>query len=677
MDGNIGRTDANKSSVQWQNLVKALEPIADIVKVDPAPGLPDMVFTSNAGLALNDEVILSRFAHAERQPEEELFRRWFEDHQFRVHELPRDLVFEGGGDAIFDPDSGRLFVAYGNRTALEAHPYMAQIFNVEVISLRLVDPRFYHLDTCFLPLPGGNVLWYPPAFDIWSNNQIKQIFPPAKQIPLSSEDADNFAANATLAGKTLIINRCSDALRQKLNNIGFSIIEIDLTEFIKAGGAARCLTLDINQRRQEKSVAQCQVATRTVEVSGQLVDSQLMSKICDAIVDGGGSFKIQDIHLGLKRDEPSTARIEVTAPDSERLETILQRILRLGARTPSREATDAVTEKVIKKGVAPSNFYTTTIFATQVRIDGKWADVNGQRMDAAIVIEKNSARCVVMRELNTGDDVVTGSGGIRTIPSLVKRKSEESFAFMSSGVSSERRVETAVERIAWDMRRIRARQGKIVVVAGPVVAHTGGADRLSWLVRNGYIGAFLGGNAIAAHDIELAFYGTSLGVDMMTGRLTEGGRHNHLYAINKIRAVGSIKEAVEKKILTSGIFYELTKNNTPFSLAGSVRDDGPLPETEMNLITAQTEIARLIKGADMILALSTMLHAIGVGNMTPAGVKFVCVDINPSVMTKLADRGSLESIGVVTDVGLFLTMLVSKLKEKDFPEEGEFANGES
>jgi lysine-ketoglutarate reductase/saccharopine dehydrogenase-like protein (TIGR00300 family) len=232
---------------------------------------------------------------------------------------------------------------------------------------------------------------------------------------------------------------------------------------------------------------------------------------------------------------------------------------------------------------------------------------------------------------------------------------------MGAGVSSERRVELVVEQIAWELRQIRDQGGKVVVTAGPVVIHTGGSQHLARLIRDGYVQALLGGNAIAVHDMEQSLMGTSLGVDMKRGVAVRGGHRHHLKVINLIRRYGSIATAVEKGLITKGVMYECVHNNVPFSLAGSIRDDGPLPDTEMDLIKAQADYAKLLEGADMILMLSSMLHSIGVGNMTPAGVKMVCVDINPAVVTKLSDRGSIESVGVVTDVGLFLSLLLQQL----------------
>jgi lysine-ketoglutarate reductase/saccharopine dehydrogenase-like protein (TIGR00300 family) len=295
-------------------------------------------------------------------------------------------------------------------------------------------------------------------------------------------------------------------------------------------------------------------------------------------------------------------------------------------------------------------------------------------MDAAIVVtespEGKTAKCTLLRDLKAGDRVMVGVEGIRTIrqaESREQRNSTQEFTFMGAGVSSERRVELTVEQIAWEMRKIRDQGGKVVVTAGPVVIHTGGAQHLSRLIRDGYVHALLGGNAIAVHDMEQAIMGTSLGVDMQKGIPVRGGHRHHLKIINLIRRHGSIAKAVSAGVLTKGVMYECVKNNVPFSLAGSIRDDGPLPDTEMDLIKAQEEYSRLIQGADMILMLSSMLHSIGVGNMTPAGVKMVCVDINPAVVTKLSDRGSVESVGIVTDVGLFLSLLTQQLDKLTRP----------
>ncbi len=661
MEGNIGRVNRREAVSQWNNLRYLLSSVANIEMATPAPGLPDMVFTANAGLALDNEVVVSRFSTIERQPEEALFRRWFESSGYMIHHAPEELHFEGGGDALLDFDGRWIWAAYGSRTSLESHPYLATIFNIEVISVRLVDPRFYHLDTCFLPLPDGYVMYYPDALDTYSNRVIQSRVSLQKRITINIDDALLFAANAVVTGDTIIMNKCSARLAEKLRSIGLTVAQTELSEFIKAGGSAKCLTLKLNQKAPENRNAISSVSRRRVVAEGQLIDSQLMSRICDSIVNGGGSFQVTKMQLGQRRNELSSAQLDVSAPDNDTLDILIQKIIRLGAAAPSGETENAALEKVTQDGVAPGNFYSTTIYATQVRVNGDWIDVADQRMDGVVVVSGGAARCSLLRDLKKGDMVVTGGEGIRTMRAPARYGDHEQFGFMASSISSERRVEIAVDKIAWEMNRIHARGGRFVVVAGPVVVHTGATPYLAKMVRNGYINALLGGNAIAVHDIELALFGTSLGVNLKNGKSVEGGHRNHIAAINSVRKAGSIKGAVESGVVTSGLFYELVKNGIPFSLAGSIRDDGPLPETRMDLIEAQEEYASLIKGADMILMLSSMLHSIGAGNMTPAGARLVCVDINPAVITKLTDRGSLESVGVVTDVGLFLSMLAGKL----------------
>jgi lysine-ketoglutarate reductase/saccharopine dehydrogenase-like protein (TIGR00300 family) len=402
---------------------------------------------------------------------------------------------------------------------------------------------------------------------------------------------------------------------------------------------------------------------RTLEIVGHLLDSGLMNEILDRITDNGGNFEVVRFDAGRTRDEVSTAIVRVSAPSDTALKEIIERLLALGARVPTLEETDSRLVAVTQPGVAPEDFYSTTIYRTEVRVKGEWLPVQNQRMDVVIVVESNTqtASCRLMRDLQVGDLIVGGVDGIRTFPPERANSDGNEFAFMASSVSSERRVELAVEEIAQDLTQIRADGGKVVVVPGPVVIHTGGANYLASLIREGYIHALLGGNAIAVHDIEQHLFGTSLGVNMEKGQPVHEGHKHHLRAINRIRKYGSIRAAVQAGVVTGGVMYECVQKDIPFVLAGSIRDDGPLPDTEMNLIAAQTAYSETLRGADLILMLSSMLHSIGVGNMTPAGVKLVCVDINPAVVTKLADRGSIESVGIVTDVGLFLRLLAGRL----------------
>jgi lysine-ketoglutarate reductase/saccharopine dehydrogenase-like protein (TIGR00300 family) len=668
MEGNIHRSSRELAQTQWQQLYEVLKTHATIELVEPQRGWPDMVFTANAGLVLGQTVVLSRFFHPERQGEEPYFQQWFEAQGYTVHQLPKSLPFEGAGDALLDRSGRWLWAGYGFRSELDSHPYLAKWLDVEVLSLRLVDRRFYHLDTCFCPLTDGYLLYYPAAFDTYSNRLIELRVPAEKRIPITEADAVTFACNTVNIDRLVVMNQASEKLQQSLRERGFTVIETPLSEFLKAGGAAKCLTLRVTEPRQASPHASA-IQSRTISLEGHLLDTGLVNRVLDTIVAGGGSFQVLKFQLGEQRLDTSVAEVKVSAPDRSVMADIMSQLIDLGAMSPAESSIPAVLEAVVQSGVAPDDFYVSTIYPTEVLIDGKWVKVEGQRMDGAIAVTRSATglilRCKLLRDLEAGESVVVGSEGIRTKRSdtNLRKNVTEEFSFMGAGVSSERRVELVVEQIAWDLRRIRDRGGKVAIVAGPVVIHTGGSEHLNKLIREGYVHALLGGNAIAVHDIEQSLMGTSLGVDMQRGVSVHGGHRHHLKAINLIRRCGSIAQAVEQGVLRSGVMYECVKNNVPFSLAGSIRDDGPLPDTKMDLIEAQADYARLIEGADLILMLSSMLHSIGVGNMTPAGVKMVCVDINPAVVTKLSDRGSIESIGVVTDVGLFLSLLVQQLNK--------------
>lgn len=673
MEGNIHKSSRDHAVQQWHQLYHILKEHAIVDLVPPQKGWPDMVFTANAGLVLGDTVVLSRFLHKERQGEEPYFKQWFEENGYKVYELPKDLPFEGAGDALLDREGRWLWAGYGFRSELDSHPYLAKWLDIEVLSLRLIDDRFYHLDTCFCPLTDGYLLYYPAAFDSYSNRLIEMRVAPEKRIAIDEADAVNFACNAVNVDRIVIMNKASNPLKERLADVGFEIIETPLTEFLKAGGAAKCLTLRVTEPVREELHANVSVESRILRMEGHLLDAGLINRALDLIVDNGGSFQVLNFNLGEQRQSTSAAEVKVSAPSHEVMEEIISQLIDLGAVDLPQDEQDVKLEPVTISGVAPDDFYVSTIYPTEVRINGEWVIVHNQRMDGAIAISQTPqglvAQCKILRDLEVGEQVVVDVQGIRTIrktESREKRNAEE-FSFMSSGVSSERRVELVVEQVAWELRKIRDAGGKVVVTAGPVVIHTGGGEHLSRLIREGYIQALLGGNAIAVHDIEQSIMGTSLGVDMKRGVAVRGGHRHHLKVINTIRRYGSIAEAVEAGIIKSGVMYECVKNNVPFCLAGSIRDDGPLPDTEMDLIKAQAKYADLLKGAEMILMLSSMLHSIGVGNMTPAGVKMVCVDINPAVVTKLSDRGSVESVGVVTDVGLFLSLLTKQLDKLTSP----------
>ena len=673
MEGNIHKSSRDRAVEQWEQLHHILKEHAIVDLVSPHKGVPDMVFTANAGLLLGKNVVLSRFLHKERQAEEPYFKQWFEENGYTVHELPKDLPFEGAGDALLDREGRWLWAGYGFRTELDSHPYLAKWLDIEVLSLRLIDERFYHLDTCFCPLKDGYLLYYPPAFDSYSNRVIEMRVPAHKRIAISEPDAVNFACNAVNVDHIVVMNKASEELKARLADAGFRVLETPLTEFLKAGGAAKCLTLRVTEPVREELHANVSVESRVLRIQGHLLDSGLINRALDLITDNGGSFQVLDFQLGEQRQSTSQADVKVSAPSHEVMESIISYLIDLGAVDLPQDERDVKLEPVIQPGVAPDDFYVSTIYPTEIRINGQWVKVQNQRMDGAIAITQTPrgvvAQCKILRDLEVGESVVVDVQGIRTIRKTESReqRNTQEFSFMSAGVSSERRVELVVEQVAWELRKIRDGGGKVVVTAGPVVIHTGGGEHLAQLIREGYVQALLAGNAIAVHDIEQAMMGTSLGVDMKRGVAVRGGHRHHLKVINTMRRYGSIAKAVEAGVIQSGVMYECVSNGVPFCLAGSIRDDGPLPDTEMDLIKAQTEYARLLKGADMILMLSSMLHSIGVGNMTPAGVKMVCVDINPAVVTKLSDRGSIESVGVVTDVGLFLSLLMQQLQKLTSP----------
>jgi len=395
-----------------------------------------------------------------------------------------------------------------------------------------------------------------------------------------------------------------------------------------------------------------------VEAEGHLVDSQILSRIFDRTIESNCAFEVIDFKLGRTNDEFSKLKIRIVAPDKDSLTRALEELIELGCY--QAEIKDALVKPAPTDRVVPEDFYSTTNHRTFVKYQGAWLEVALQRMDAVIVIDEGQAECRKLREVRIGDQIVCGLHGVRIQPEF-KERDRLGFAFMSNDISSERRVETAAHKVAQLMRQVKAEGGRIVFVAGPVVIHTGGAPAFCDIIRKGYVDALLAGNAIAVHDIENSLFGTSLGVELESGAVVEEGHKNHMRAINLINRHGSIQGAVDTGALRSGVMYEIVRNNVPFVLAGSIRDDGPLPDTEMDLIKAQEEYAKLLVDTRMVICLSSMLHSIGVGNMLPSWVRMVCVDINPAVVTKLSDRGSQQTVGVVTDVGTFLNLLAREL----------------
>ncbi len=398
-----------------------------------------------------------------------------------------------------------------------------------------------------------------------------------------------------------------------------------------------------------------------VRIVGHLIDSGTMSAVMDHIIALGGEFETLSFEVGRTNDDVSVAVLRVRAPQPSVLDEILLAIQEHGA--VSCEPADAQFSSAPLDGVFPDGFYSTTNLDTDVRLQGGWVPVSNPEMDLGVRVDPQAcvAEAIPMADVRAGELYVVGHGGIRVHPQERPRESQ-SFEFMASAVSSEKPKAQVVAEVARMLRDTREAGKEVIAVVGPAVVHTGAAEHLARLVELGYVSVLFGGNAIAVHDIESAMFGTSLGVSLSEGTPTHGGHQHHLRAINAVRGAGSIAAAVDQGLIGKGLMYTLVKTGTPFVLAGSIRDDGPLPDVITDAMVAQREMRGYAQRSGACLMLSTMLHSIATGNMLPASVTTVCVDINPAVVTKLADRGSWQTIGVVTDVGLFLEQLVIDLE---------------
>jgi lysine-ketoglutarate reductase/saccharopine dehydrogenase-like protein (TIGR00300 family) len=402
--------------------------------------------------------------------------------------------------------------------------------------------------------------------------------------------------------------------------------------------------------------------TETVEITGHLMDSGLLSRVLDDIRGYDGEYTLDRFDLGYDKDDPSTVRMTVGAEDEESLQRLLMRIQTKGANLvdPGRPEISEVTQD----GVFPDGFYSTTNLPTSVRLDGRWVTVQNPEMDCGLVVEQvggaSIVRTIPMSDVKAGMRIISSAQGVRVAPPLVAN-TEESFGFMESDVSSEKPQRVLVMQVADGMREAKAAGLKVLWVGGPGIVHTGAAPAMVALVEAGYVDVLFAGNALATHDIESALYGTSLGVDLSRGRGVEHGHEHHIRAINTIRKAGSIAEAVKQGVLTSGVMHSLVTNNKQFVLVGSVRDDGPLPDVYTDVLEGQRAMRAELPGVGYCMMAATMLHSVATGNILPASIPLTCVDINPATVTKLADRGSSQARGIVTDVGLFIEHLAREL----------------
>ncbi|TAK19866.1 MAG: TIGR00300 family protein [Nitrosarchaeum sp.] len=402
--------------------------------------------------------------------------------------------------------------------------------------------------------------------------------------------------------------------------------------------------------------------SQEIEVSGHLIDSSILTKIFDKIMDLHGEFQVEEINIGKKKKDPSYARLLVTGKNQKHLDEILETIHREGAVAKLQKG--ILLKKSPKDMVMPDDFYSTTNNHTQVFHNEKWIQVENMMMDKCIVVKHNRAFCVPVRDVKKGDEIIVGEGGIKITPPERPREGVNVFEFMGSSSSSERPTQHIAKKVAEDIYKTKKKGGKIIIVGGPAIVHTGAADAVADLIKLGFVDGVLAGNALAVHDIEYATLGTSLGMNVHDATLAYRGHRNHMETINAVFRAGSIANMVKIKKLTRGIMYQCVKNNIPFVLAGSIRDDGPLPDVITDVAEAQREYKKILKDANMVIMISTMLHSIATGNMLPANVKVIVVDINQPTVTKLMDRGTWQALGIVTDVGAFLPMVVQQIKKQ-------------
>jgi lysine-ketoglutarate reductase/saccharopine dehydrogenase-like protein (TIGR00300 family) len=401
-----------------------------------------------------------------------------------------------------------------------------------------------------------------------------------------------------------------------------------------------------------------------IELRGHFIDSLLLPKVLDEILNYGGTFTIRDIKVGKQRTDPSYACIDVFGPSPEVVDDIVRHLRQHGAEVVEQKNVQLA--EAPADGVFPPDFYVSTNQQTFVRLEDTWIEVRPASMDCGIAVDlkRAEAQTVKFSQVRKGMQIAVGHHGIRVNPVERSTDRHSVFEFMASNVSSEKPKSAVIREVAAEMRLARQSGGKILVVAGPAIVHTGAGEHFEKLIERGYVNLLFAGNALAAHDMEQALYGTSLGVYLSAGALADEGHENHMRAINTIRSAGGIAQAVEKGLLRQGIMFQCVKHKVDFVLAGSIRDDGPLPEVVTDVVAAQKIMRSKLGGVTIALMMCTMLHSIAVGNLLPAHVKTICVDINPSVVTKLSDRGTFQAIGLVTDIEPFLRELTEFLLEK-------------
>ena len=398
-----------------------------------------------------------------------------------------------------------------------------------------------------------------------------------------------------------------------------------------------------------------------IEVKGHLIDSMILTKIFDVIMDLGAEFQVQEFRVGKRKKDESYAKLLVQGKSQKHLDEILESVYRAGATSKIQQ--EIKMQSAPRDMVMPDDFYSTTNNRTDVFYKGKWITVENMMMDKCIVVKGNRAWCSPIREIKKGDMIIVGEKGIRITPPERPREGVNLFQFMGSSSSSERPTQHIARKVAYDIYKTKKEKGKIVLVGGPAIVHTGASDSIATLIKLGFIDAILAGNALAVHDIEYSTLGTSLGMNVQNGTLAVRGHRNHMQAINSVFKAGTIPKMVANKTLSKGIMYECVKRKIPFVLAGSLRDDGPLPDVITDMTVAQKKYKEILKDAKMVIMISTMLHSIATGNMLPAEVKVIVVDINQPTVTKLMDRGTWQALGIVSDVGAFLPLVTQEIQK--------------
>ena len=400
---------------------------------------------------------------------------------------------------------------------------------------------------------------------------------------------------------------------------------------------------------------------REIELRGHIVDSGLFGRVLELIMDNEhAQYTIDNFVIGKTATEDSTARLTIVADSEEHLEDLVDKLRDIGALVA--DDTDALTEAAPAAGVLPDDFYATTNLVTEVRIAGEWTTAALPEMDCALVLEDGRARTVAPSDVLAGERVVVGHEGVR-VHVLQRPRQKQVFEFMSSAVSSEKPKESLIAEIVRELLETRAAGKRVLLVGGPAIVHTGAGKYLERLIRHDFIDALFAGNALAVHDIESQFYGTSLGVDLKEAFPVEEGHVHHLRSVNRIRADGGIAQAIASGRLSSGIMFEAYRKKIPVVLAGSIRDDGPLPDVITDVIAAQRAMRAYVPEIGMALMVCTLLHSIAVGNLLPSSCKVICVDINPASVTKLTDRGSTQTIGLVMDAASFLREVWHRIRE--------------